>query len=798
MHSRAPWILAGLALLALAPTCVLPGQPRFEAPAPGLLAAPGEVTVRLVLPAGAGVESLELRVDGAPVDTAGFQVTDTQVEGVLTLDSAGRHRLEAWVDSLGLQRRASTWVELVALDRPDSCEILNQVECVLPFPSSRFLEPAADTATGFRVAYADDTLPTLLRLGDNGGFGPLDPAPYRKNDGFSPTVQVLMHFPDGLDPVASDAPRLDPETRTYDERGLEPTSPTVLVDLDTGERVNHWIENDDRATNPDRVATFLRPAVSLEPGHRYAVAVRTLVAPDGEPVAAEPVFAAIRDGRASELPAVEARRAELEPLLERLAELGEARDGLVLAFEFVVQSDASLTHEMLAMRDQSFAWLEARLAEGTPTFTIDSVTELNAGCTDPDQPVWREVRGSFEAPLFLDRDPFVENTEVGFLQRDAQGEPTFSTTTNAPFTVAVPCAVFGVAGDTQPLPGLMVGHGLFGDGEGTVSGLTQAPQLADFRFIAAGTNWSGLSNPDIEPSILESFIFKVTGNLDNIDALADRLRQGQAQTLLLTRMLALGVFNENPAFQGSDGVGVIDSSVPPVYFGASLGGIMGTMYAALTPDVQRFNVDVPAINFALLLQRATPFIVFQDLLNLVNPDIIVQAIGLSLIHEIWVRGEPAGYATHVKGELLPGVQTPREILMTVALFDQQVTNLGAQLSGSTLGLQVLEGSVMRNLAGMEDATGPLSSGYIVYDTGSFDPSIPEHLPFIPPLVNRQAEPNRCDPHGRRGFIPASVEQLLGFLTEGVIQNFCVDDGVCNASDPGEIPFGDPEPCDPLS
>ncbi|MDX1649586.1 MAG: hypothetical protein R3263_07010, partial [Myxococcota bacterium] len=582
-------MLFGVALLALAPTCEGEGALRFETPAEGLLAAPGDLTVRLALPAGADASSLALELDGRPVDLSGFVVSGGVAEGVLPALAPGRHDLAARVDVGATVRRDETWVELAALDRPGSCEILNQVECVLPFPSARFLEPA-DTPTGYRVAYASDTLPSYKRAVAPGGTGPLDPAPYLQNDGFSPTVQILMHFPGGVDPAASDAPRIDPETRTYDGRGRERHSPTVLLDLESGRRINHWIENDARATDPDRVLTFLRPAESLEPGRRYAVAVRRLVAPDGSAVRPEPVFAAIRDGRPSTLPAVEARRPELEELLERLAGHGVRREELVLAFEFVVQSDASLTREMLSMRDQAYRWLEERLDRGASTFTVDEVVEVNPGCADPDEAIWREVRGTFEVPLFLSDDPFVNNTAFSFMTRDAEGAPAFATTTRAPYGVSIPCAALDAEGGAVPLPPLVVGHGLFGNGPGTVAGLTGQPELADFRFIAAGTNWSGLSTPDVSPDIFQSFIFKVTGNLDNIEALADRLRQGQTSTLLLARMLKLGVFNAHPAFQTPSGEGVIRDRLEVYYFGASLGGIMGTMFAALTPDVERFNV----------------------------------------------------------------------------------------------------------------------------------------------------------------------------------------------------------------
>ena len=51
------------------------------------------------------------------------------------------------------------------------------------------------------------------------------------------------------------------------------------------------------------------------------------------------------------------------------------------------------------------------------------------------------------------------------------------------------------------------------------------------------------------------------------------------------------------------------------YYGISLGGIMGTWFSALTPDIQRFGVDVPAINFSCLLQRSTQFSSFDALLT---------------------------------------------------------------------------------------------------------------------------------------------------------------------------------------
>jgi hypothetical protein len=90
---------------------------------------------------------------------------------------------------------------------------------------------AADTPTGFRVNIPASGLP--MPVGP-----PISPYPINRLDGFSPTVQILMHFPQGVDLERSDTSRLLPpgccgqpagppwiNTRTYDDRSLDADSP---------------------------------------------------------------------------------------------------------------------------------------------------------------------------------------------------------------------------------------------------------------------------------------------------------------------------------------------------------------------------------------------------------------------------------------------------------------------------------------------------------------------------------------------------------------------------------------------
>jgi hypothetical protein len=141
----------------------------------------------------------------------------------------------------------------------------------------------------------------------------------------------------------------------------------------------------------------MRPGKSLTPAHRYIVAVRNLVDRVGYPVLAEPAFAALRDDQPSDIPAINARRPAMEDVFSRLVALGVAREELVLAFDFVVQSDQGLTGQMLSMRDQAFAWLAAETEAARQTFTVQNIRENE--CTQSTG-TWRtkhhQCRSSFK------------------------------------------------------------------------------------------------------------------------------------------------------------------------------------------------------------------------------------------------------------------------------------------------------------------------------------------------------------------------------------------------------------------
>jgi hypothetical protein len=752
--------------------------------------------VRMMIRLSPRATELTVDLDGEDV-TSLFERQGGVARGNVPVATEGEHHLSASALFDGTSRTVDRLFETVELLAPDECEVLNDAQCLLPYPSSRFLVPDA-TPTGLRVQIPAAGLPAV-----NGD--PLDPTPYTRLDGFSPTVQILMHFPSGVDLEQSNVSRLLPpgpvpvsppyiDTRTHDDTSLRPDSATILMHAETGERILHFVELDRRADGgPARQALILRPAVALAPGERYIVAVRDLVDPGGAPVEPEPPFAVLRDRRFTTIDAIEGRKAYYSAsIFAPLARAGVEREDLVLAFDFIVRSDEGLTAQMISMRDQAFASLGERWNLGEQTFAVTGVSG-SSSCFSPFG-TWRTVSGTYEVPLFLSSDPEPPtNNTPGTLNVDGAGSPVPNGVTNAKFTIRIPCAALH-----GPTPSLMVGHGLFESSSGVI----------DFErftlgldYIAGATNWRGLSSDDffwvglgvIGPGISQ---------LNNFPAFTARLKQGQLNTLVLARMMKEGIFNRDPAFQNAS-VGVFPGSgTDAYYYGISLGGIMGTMFAALTPDVERFNIDVGAMNFSLLLQRSTQFGAFCGGFPPCFED-LVQGIGLTdpmetllvyhLWHELWVSSEPAGFVHRLRDEVEAG---DKQILMTVAWLDKQVSNQASEILARTLGLPNLVGSVQQELTDIPDVAGPQDSALVIYDTGYFDLFDPTQQGSIPPLSN-EIPSVKCDPHGVRVSIPASLDQLEVFLQPGgAIENFCsgICDGAASSERPLNLPTCDPRPC----
>lgn len=620
---------------------------------------------------------------------------------------------------------------LCELDRATTtCDFLIAAKCLLPFPSSVFLRADGSTPTGFRLAYEREAMPA------NKDGVRVDPTEWNTLDGFSPGPLIVAFFPQGVDLVASDvAPVTDLA------RSLESDSPTVLLDAETGERVVHFAELDAQASGPGAQTFLIRPAVRLNDGRRYIVAIRGLVDRAGDPVEPERPFVILRDGLTTPVRAINERRPELEDIFSILALDGVDRESLILAWDFVTASTQSLTRRALALRDRG---LQAN-GPGAPAFTIDSVEE------NVNEDTLRRVRGRFIVPLFM-----TSATPPARLNLDALGLPTQSASATAPFIVNIPRSTVdgGVAHPARPI---VYGHGLLGSGDEINSG-----HLQDFdnqyNFIAGATDWIGMSGEDL-PSILA-----FTSDVSGFPILPDRLQQAMLNFILLGRlMIAPDGFASDPAFQ-LDGEPLIDTQ-QLYFYGISQGGIAGGVYMALATDSVRGVLGVGAANYSILLQRSVDFSTFQAAAEQNYTDELDFQLLLGLIQQLWDRADPQAYLPYIVENPLPGTPA-KKVLMQIGINDSQVSNLGSAYQARSMGIPNLAPSVLP-LFGVPEMTAPFDgSAFVPYDVNG----LASPLTNTPPAIENGV-------HEAVRRLDAARRQVDAFLRpDGRVENFC--EGPC--------------------
>ncbi|MCR9166333.1 MAG: hypothetical protein ACE37F_23805 [Nannocystaceae bacterium] len=602
------------------------------------------------------------------------------------------------------------------------CDPLVPTYCGYPFPNNVFSVADASTPSGRRLALSRATMPPT-----NDGFQG-EPDAFNDRDGFSPGGTILAHLEGAV------ATGLADSLHIADSLGDD--SPTILLDVTTGERVPHFAELDVNAP-AEEASLMIQPAVTLEYTHRYIVAVRGMVDEGGSVVAASEAFAALRDGTPSDDAAVEDRRPLYIDIFAQLQDAGVAREDLQLAWDFTVASREDTNGRVLAMRD---AALEA-VGDG-PTYEILSVDE------DVSESIFRRIEGEIEVPLFLD-DP----GPGGVLTLDGDGVPVANATARYGFTAMVPYSA-----QDAPAPGVLFGHGLFGSrSQVEASAFGELSNAANITFV--GVDWIGMSSED--PALVGLIVSN--GNLGQFRTLPDRLQQSLVNFLLVTRMLRTSIVDD-PAFT-YEGQSMLDGDTT-YYYGGSQGGIMGASYMALATDVTRGVLAVPGQSYNLLLERSVNFDSFADVINSTYPQAFDRQMLLGLVQLLWDRAEPSGLSRHIIEDTLPGTPS-HQVLLLDAIGDHQVTTLGAHVMARTIGVPLLAENP-REVWGLEQVEGPLDSALVEYDFG-----LPPE-----PLGNEPMREGE-DPHGQLTDVPAAVQTATHYFLQGEAVNFC--DGVC---DPG--------------
>lgn len=624
---------------------------------------------------------------------------------------------------------------------PEGCNPLldDESRCLLPFPSSWFLAEGQDTATGLRVKFPAGTTPRNF----NGVA--LDTERLELFDGFSPLTPILVSFPEGVDPANLPGVRVPGRAAGEDfSASLSPSSPVQVIDLSTGERVPLFAELDANTTNVARQTLIIRPQVRLRTATRHAVVLRDLRDASGEPLAPPEPFRILRDGFEAKTPALRKLKPKAEALFGELEALGLERGELVLAWEFTTASEGVIADAMVAMRDHALGEVEA----GRLGYTIDREEEGDG------RHQLKRVFGSLEVPAYLSGPEVDARLDV-----DERGYARARGTMSFPFVLHIPACAEEAEG---PLPVMIFGHGIFGGAASEMSSGYHRELIDELCMVQAGMDWIGLTPEDRGYVVTEVLL-----DFSLFPAVSDRLRQAHVNHVVFARQLLKSIRHDEALRIGER---AILGGTELYYYGLSNGGIQGTGFLALSPDVQRGVLGVGGGPWSLMMSRSANFGALNLILGTTYPDPIDQQLLIAFTQPLWDYTDPGTWARRIRREPVAGSEA-KNVLVQESLADGAVPNLSTRFKAREIGLSGL-GPMLEPVFGVEEQTGPLESAYTQWETN------PNHRPDD---RNVAAEFNPAHDVARR-FVEL-VEQIRRFLRPGgMVENTCPD-GICDCSGP---------------
>jgi len=591
-------------------------------------------------------------------------------------------------------------------------------DCMLPFPSDYWATEDNTQNTGLKVHVSDEALPktkdgAILNL----------PARY-PSDGFSCAPHIAVALPAEIDASGLVSAYGDISASTT------LTHQTLILDTQTGLFVEHFSEFFGNKTQ----SLAIHPLELLAYNRRYIVVVQDMTDMEGQEIEAPEIFGKLREGgvlNESHPELEEHYQTRIFPLLE---EAGLTRDTLLLAWDFTTRSSEDATGDALHMRR---LMLEA-LDKTPPPVEITKVEE------NPNEDIARRIEGIITVPSFL------ETIDAeGKVLRDSEGLPRIDGTMDLPFILIIPHSVLE---SQEPARLLQFGHGFFAN-RSEVDGGFVTPFAAETGMMVIGVDWVGMATDDIN-LVLERLSSDPEKALD----FTRRTSQGILNIVAVTRA-AQTTLLELPEVQ-IDGVPLYDPN--QIYFyGLSQGHILGGVFAALTPDLDRVVLSSGGGNFSLIMSRAMPFAGFRIVLDMTIDDPMGSekfvALGLTATDLI----DPISYANLPP---LPGRPENPTMLIHSGLADSSVPHLGAIFQARSLGIPQLE-PVDSLSHGLESVPGPTSgSALVLFD---FDEEMPE------PRTLKQN-----DVHEAVRRLPAAIEQINRyFRPDGLIEVTC--DGQCD-------------------
>lgn len=564
-------------------------------------------------------------------------------------------------------------VEQAPVPADPDCNPIVGSDCWSGWPSDFWTKADGKAKTGRRL-----DLP-LGKMPKNADGKPVDPKEMNRRDGFSPASPIVVLLPRPLDPKqfvgevqALERPALDQDW---------PSQPVCLLD-DSGNKLPVLAELDLQAPDPQRQALIVRPLyvpqLHKRPARLTVVLTADLKAVDGKPFARTEAMQRLLDGKATGYPRIDQDLAAWQASAKLAQKCGGS--GVLAAWPYTLASEEWVT----GVASQAQQAIAAEANKGQLGYEIDQVelpAELTASLPGLSalgkkvkvaplhQDLALRVRGRFQAPWVL-----TDDTQDGTLNWvDGGPQVALSGKVWRPFVILVPKQALDQPGSARML---LYGHGFLRGAcvEGCVK-----PTDAEFLprltrvlgTVTVGTDWYGLSEKELGVAL------SVTQDFSNGAKLTDKLVQAVSQPIALTTVVAQKVLKD-PALQVG-GQALADTAKPWLYYGNSLGGILGTTATALDKTIQRAVMNVPGGVWSTMMNRSSNFKAFLDILSVSYPDPFTQQVLFAQMQSLWDLSDPVHFHAHrILASAQPGVQPPHT-LWTVAMGDSQVPNFASAL-----------------------------------------------------------------------------------------------------------------------
>lgn len=624
-----------------------------------------------------------------------------------------------------------TTEDILEITGNDFCDLTNQIHCMLPFPSGFFLDDDESQITDYKLNITGEAIPdTNSAQSDNMII--LD-----RLDGFSPSTQIFTAF--------SSTPNI---TEMADQFNIPPSvhinHSSILLNLDTGEFVHHWIELDARAEEGEDTLIFVRTLQGLDHDAAYAVAFRNLLDANGEEIQPEDGFLALRDNQATNSLQIESQREDYEYLFEKLEQSGVPRSNLQSAWWFHTASTKSILKDLFSIRNDA----ENRLGDVGLGCTITNVMEDYG----EDNTTLRVIQGTVTTPQYMEteyaRSPMVRNED---------GDPMFVENREIDFSMMIPKSL---AENNTSGPISVFGHGLFGDSDAYVKNGRAIAN--EYQTVLLATDFKGWSSDGDQDAMTFALM-----DLKEFQYQQERQMQAVINHLAMIRTIAGGQCDEE--YFKHNGTMLIDFEKIN-YIGISLGGLRGPSLLSMIPELEWGVLWVGGTSFSHQVERSTHYgseeypSVFYQLLSsdLSLPSRMDRAISIALLQSIWDSTDGETFLPFRENGF-EDLLKPFDMFYLTSMMDAQVTTLSADRAVRTGNVPVVNGSAYHPF-GVMVIEGPIDGSAAAYFDGDF-PSLPTGNTNGPMWHHSLA-------HNLVLEVPEAKMMAYGYLLSGTLVDYC--------------------------